>query len=311
MILAQATTQPYGSAEWWSIMWSAATVWLMTVGWRVLLIFLILYLAHRFGRGLIARVMTFALRGDKQDALHDLGVVKRRNTLTSLFHGVLTIFIIISGITMVFHQIGLEIAPILASAGVVGLAIGFGAQSLVKDLLNGMFIILERQFNVGDVIQVDKISGLVEEINLRTTILRSLDGTVSIIPNGEIVRVQVLTRDWSRLVLDVNVAMDSNLDHVFEVLMNVLNQYAEQHPEIVIEKPQLLGVENLGDSAITVRAMVKTVPIRQWDCGRAVRKLIKEAFEQANIELPFPQYTVWIRDMQWKMPQQNQLPSIP
>ena len=162
-------------------------------------------------------------------------------------------------------------------------------------MLTGVFVILENQFGIGDVVRIGDTSGLVEQLNLRTTVLRGLDGTVSIIPNGEIARVHVLTKGWSRLVLDVGVAYDSDLDRVYDVLMATLNAYADESPLIVLERPELLGVESLGDSAITVRALVKTMPSKQWECGRAVRKRVKEAFDAAGIVIPFPQRTVWMQ----------------
>lgn len=283
------------TTEWWRNIAAQVATWSMKVGWRIALIVILFYIAQRFGRRLIARIMRIALRADRVDTLRDMGITKRRNTLTELFNAVVTTVIIVTALLMIFTQLGLEIAPLLASAGVVGVAVGFGAQSLVKDLLTGVFIILENQFAIGDIVRVGDTSGLVEQINLRTTILRGLDGTVSIIPNGEINRVHVLTKGWSRLVLDVGVAYDSDLDHVYDVLTKTLNRYAEENPTIVIEKPELLGVENLADSSIVVRALVKTVPSKQWECGRAVRKKVKEAFDAAGIVIPFPQRTLWVQ----------------
>ena len=290
-----AVALPVTTDDRWSVIWTGVVGWLATAGWRIALILVILYAAHRFGRQLIGRAMSLTLR-DGDDTLRQLSLVKRRNTLTALFTATLTTLLSIIALLMVFKQLGLEIAPILASAGVVGLAVGFGAQSLVKDLITGAFIILENQFALGDIIRVGGASGTVEQINLRTVVLRDTDGTVSIIPNSEITRVQVLTKGWSRLVLDVGVAYESDLDHVFEVMRAVLNQYTEEHPEIVLDKPELQGVESLGDSAVVVRALVKTIPSKQWECGRVIRKRVKEAFEQAGIELPFPQRTIRIID---------------
>lgn len=283
------------NGEGWRGMFAGMATWAKVLGWRIALILILLYVARRFGRALIVRGMNLVLRGDSSDAVRDLGLAKRRNTLTALFNGVLTAVVVVVALLMVFNELGLEIAPILASAGVVGLAVGFGAQSLVKDIITGAFVILENQFSIGDVVRIGDTAGLVEQINLRTTVLRGLDGTVSIIPNGEITRVHVLTKGWSRFVLDVGVAYGANLDQVYAVLGGVLERYAADHPDIVLEKPELLGVENLGDSSVVVRALIKTVPSKQWECARLVRKLVKEAFDEAGIEIPFPQRSVWMR----------------
>lgn len=283
------------SLTWWESTAEAAGRWLMTSGWRILVILALLMIVRKVGRVLIARGMALAIRSDSTNALRDLGLQKRRNTLVGLLNGAINVVVFLVALMMIFRELRFEIAPLLASAGVVGIAIGFGAQALVRDIITGAFIILENQFGVGDVIRVGSDSGLVEQINLRTTVIRSVDGAVTVIPNGEISRVTVMTREWSRCVLDIGVAYGADLDHVYAVISRVLDRYAADNPGVVIDKPEIAGVEQLGDSSVVVRALVKTVPLKQWECGRKVRKLIKEAFDAEGIEIPFPQRSVWMR----------------
>jgi small conductance mechanosensitive channel len=281
--------------QWLGGTWDRLWAWLLHSGWRIGTIVVLLLVARSIGRALVARALSWAMRSDSGDVLRDIGVAKRRATLVGLFNGILNVVVILIALMMIFRELDFEIGPLLASAGVVGVAIGFGAQSLVRDVLSGVFIILENQFGVGDVIRVGADSGLVEQINLRTTVLRGADGAVTIVPNGEISRVSVLTKDWSRLVLDMTVGYGADLNHVYSVVKRVLDRYAADHPQVVIEPPEVLGVEQLGDNGVVVRALVKTAPRMQWETGRKLRKLIKEAFDAEGIEIPFPQRVVWMR----------------
>lgn len=196
---------------------------------------------------------------------------------------------------MVLDEFGVNLAPLLAGAGVVGIALGFGAQSLVRDLLAGIFIIIEDQYGVSDIITIDaEVSGTVEAMSLRTTRLRAVDGTVWHIPNGEIRRVGNQSQLWSRALLDIEVAYDTPLGRAEEVIKRVADQLAAVEDDI-LEEPKVWGVESLGASGIVLRLVVKTTPSEQWRISRELRKLIKEAFDAEGIEIPFPQQTTWIR----------------
>src|SRR5690606_32104505 len=171
-----------------------------------------------------------------------------------------------------------DIAPLLASVGVLGLAVSFGAQSLVKDVITGTFMLLEGQFGIGDVVKIGDVSGAVEKITLRTTILRDVQGTVHIIPNGEVTRVSNMTKTWSRAVVDVGVAYREDIDRVIGVLRDIGRQLYTD-PEwraLLVEEPQVPGVEQLGDSAVVVRTLVKTLPLKQWDVARELRRRVKQ-----------------------------------
>jgi small conductance mechanosensitive channel len=181
--------------------------------------------------------------------------------------------------------------------GIAGLAIGFGAQTLVKDFLTGFFILMENQYRVGDVVKIGDHSGLVEKIKLRTTVLRDLAGAVHIIPNGEVQSVNNMTYEWSRVVLDIGVAYKEDVDKVMAVLQDVGKKMRqdEHFGQIMLEDPQILGVDDFGDSQVTVKMLAKTCPLKQWEVARELRRRIKHAFDREAIEIPFPHRTLFMR----------------
>ena len=200
--------------------------------------------------------------------------------------------------TMILSQLGVNIAPIIASAGILGIALGFGAQSLVKDFLSGVFMIFEDQYGVGDVIDVGEAIGTVEAVSLRVTRLRDLDGTVWYVPNGEILRVGNKSQNWSRAVVDVGVGYDEDLARAKRVLGEVAHDLweDEDYRSVIIEEPEVTGVEALAVDAITLRVLVKTPPMEQWAVARELRQRIKARFDHEGIEIPFPQRVVWHRE---------------
>lgn len=228
---------------------------------------------------------------------------QRAQTLGSLFTNVLLIAVVTVAILTVL-DVFINIAPLLASVSVVGLAISFGAQSLVKDIISGTFMLIEGQFGIGDVVRVGDTSGMVEKITLRTTILRDLHGVVHIIPNGEITRVSNLTKTWSRAVIDVGVAYRADVDKVIATLRALAAEfYADpQWAPLLIDPPEVLGVENLADSAVIVRMAAKTLPLKQWDVARELRRLIKKRFDAEGIEIPYPHLTFYWGEGQMPQP---------
>ncbi|MEE9417484.1 MAG: mechanosensitive ion channel family protein [Acidimicrobiales bacterium] len=203
---------------------------------------------------------------------------------------------IIAGL-LILGELGINLAPLIASAGIAGIAIGFGAQSMVRDFLAGMFIIIEDQYGVGDIIDAGEAVGTVEEVTLRTTRLRDLAGVLWTIPNGEIRRVGNMSQLWSRSVLDIEVAYDTDIDVATQVIKDVLDGLwnEKRRDATIIEEPQVLGIETFGADSITIRAVVKTEPAEQFTVARVIRGELKKAFDQAQIEIPFPQRTVWLR----------------
>jgi len=196
---------------------------------------------------------------------------------------------------IILRQVGVEITPIIASAGIAGVAVGFGAQNLVRDVITGFFIILENQIRVGDVAIINGTGGLVEHINFRTTVLRDLSGTVHIFPNGTITTLSNMTNEWSAYVFEIGVAYKENTDTVVEVMREVGNsmQADEKFGALMLAEPEIFGVDKLGDSAVVIKGRIKTRPIRQWDVGREYLRRIKLAFDEKGIEIPFPHRTLY------------------
>jgi len=222
---------------------------------------------------------------------------KRLKTLVNIINSAIKVFVYIVASFMILKEVGVDITPLLAGVGIAGLAIGFGAQTLVKDFLTGFFILMENQYRVGDVVKIGDHAGLVEEVNLRTTVLRDLEGVVHTIPNGEVQSVNNLTHGWSRVVLNIGVAYKEDVDKVIDVLKEVGKKMREGKPydQLMLEDPQILGVDDFGESEVTIKMIAKTIPLKQWDVGRELRRRIKYAFDKEGIEIPFPQHTVYIR----------------
>ncbi len=196
---------------------------------------------------------------------------------------------------VILKEFGVEVAPILASAGVVGLAVGFGAQNLVRDVIAGFFIILENQIRVGDVAIVNGTGGLVEHINFRTTVLRDLAGMVHVFPNGSISTLSNLTTEWSAYVFDIGVAYKEDTDQVIEIIREVGRTLREdvKFSRSILEDVDIFGVDKFADSAVIIKGRIKTKPIKQWEVGREFLRRIKYAFDENNIEIPFPHRSVY------------------
>jgi small conductance mechanosensitive channel len=241
-----------------------------------------------------------AARSRTPSALLDTGDLTPRSTvrieaLATVLRSVASFVIWVIAGFMVLDQLGINLGPLLAGAGIIGVAIGFGSQSLVKDFLSGVFILVEDQFGVGDTIDVGEATGVVEVVSLRTTRLRSVDGTVWHIPNGEIRRVGNKSQHWSRALLDIQVAYTSDLAEARETIKEAADEVWHEEPETILEEPELWGVENLGAHGIDIRLVVKTQPSKQWEISRRIRERVKSKLDERGIEIPFPQQTVWMR----------------
>ncbi len=225
----------------------------------------------------------------------------RANSISSVLTSTARIAIWTIAIILILGELSLNLGPIIAGAGIAGIALGFGAQSLVKDFISGVFMVIEDQYGIGDVVDLggDAV-GVVEKVSLRTTTLRNLDGTVWHVPNGEIVRVGNQSQHWSTALVDIDVAYDSDLGEVRELLISTATRVCESNEwsHDVLQTPELLGVEMLGADGITFRMTVQTAAGRQWALQRALREAFKEALDAAHIEIPFPQRTVWHRNEQ-------------
>jgi small-conductance mechanosensitive channel len=223
---------------------------------------------------------------------------QRAMTMAGLLNSIITVVLIALIGTMILDQLGVNIAPIIASAGIIGLALGFGAQSLVKDFLAGIFIFLEDQYGVGDVVDVGGASGTVEVVTLRMTRLRDLDGTVWYVPNGEILRVGNKSQNWARAVVDVGVGYGADVIRVQRVLREIAHDLweDEDYRDVIIEEPEVTGIEVLSPDGVTLRVLVKTAPLQQWAVARALRQRIKSRFDHEGIEVPFTQRVIWQRE---------------
>lgn len=220
---------------------------------------------------------------------------KRVETLILLLRQAVIIVVWIVAALVILREVGVEIGPVLASAGIAGLAIGFGAQNLVRDVISGFFIILENQVRIGDVAIVNGTGGLVEKINFRTIILRDLSGTVHVFPNGTITTLSNMTNEWSGYVMDIGVAYKEDIDKVIEVMKRVgseLRADAQFGPNL-IDDLEIFGVDKFDDSAVVIKCRLKTRPIKQWETGREFRRRLKQAFDSEEIEIPFPHRTFY------------------
>jgi len=220
---------------------------------------------------------------------------KRAKTLGKIINSIGFVLILGMAIMLVLDEFGINIMPIITGAGIAGLAVGFGAQNLVRDVISGFFLILEDQIRVGDVAQINGTGGTVEAIKLRTTILRDMNGTVHIFPNGEIKAVANLTKEFSYYVINVGIAYKENVDSVMDVLKEI-GVGLEQDPEfsaLILAPLEILGVDEFGDSQVTIKIRIKTKPLKQWVVGRELRRRIKNTFDSKGIEIPFPHLSVY------------------
>jgi len=273
--------------------WSELIVpWLLSHGIRIVIIAVAAYILNLILSRIIiktVRVAVVAEDGDSEDAEK-----KREDTLIRIFNGALRILIIILAIMMILQEAGLEIGPLLAGAGIAGLAFGFGGQYLIRDIITGLFVILENQYRIGDVVNIDGTGGSVVDINLRKTTLRDLNGTVHHIPHGTVTKVSNLSKDWARVNLDMGVAYGTNLDKLIEVIDRTGIELSEdpEFKESIITPPRFLRVNDFADSAIVVKILGDTKPLKQWEVTGEFRKRLKKAFDSEGIEIPFPQRVI-------------------
>lgn len=220
---------------------------------------------------------------------------KRTDTLSAIITKALSIAIVIVAVITILSELEIPIGPVLGAAGIIGVALGFGAQHLVKDVISGFFILLDDQIRIGDVVQIAGKGGLVEKINLRMTILRDLAGNVHFVRNGEINVVTNMTKEYSRYVFDIGVAYRENVDEVIEVIKQVDEQMRNdsQFAEDILEPIEILGLDQFADSAVVIKARTTTKPIKQWAVGREFNRRLKMAFDEKDIEIPFPHLTLY------------------
>ena len=269
--------------------------WSYSKGLPVLATIVLCYALVRITALLVTRFEHELNLGTSLDALER---AKRARTLGSVINKVVTITLSGVALLMVLTAFGLDIAPVLTGAGILGLAVGFGAQTLVRDVISGFFLILEDQVRVGDVAAINGTAGLVEAINLRTIVLRDAEGTVHVFPNGSITTLANRSKDYSYYVIDLGISYREDPDRVAAVLRKI-GEEMQADPAFgpwILEPVEILGVDAFRDWSVVLKMRIKTVPLKQWDVGREFRKRLRRRFEEEGIEIPFPERVVTVRD---------------
>jgi len=282
--------------EFWETFAKSLIRWLVTEIPSIIVLIIILIIALRVSSFLITKLKKILVRRTVNHSQEpDTEAEKRLNTLMGIVRKGTSIIIWTVFIMIFLKKINIDIGPILAGAGIVGLAVGFGAQELVRDLITGFFILLENQIRTGDVAIINGTGGLVEKIELRTVSLRDQAGTVHIFQNGKINTISNMTKEWSAMVFDIGVAYKEDLNQVMQVMKDVSEELRndEKFKPLILEPMEIFGLDSFGDSALIVKGRIKTKPIQQWTVGREYNKRLKEAFDKYNIEIPFPHRTIY------------------
>ncbi len=288
------------------ITWASVTDWLFEHGIPILIMIaagvILWFVLQKLLPPLVGRFMARPARGESER-----GTEKRRDTLIGVFRWIGRILIILIVLLMILAELDINIGPVLAGFGIAGIAVGFGAQYLVRDLIAGIFILGENQYRVGDVARIADVSGLVEQITLRKTVLRDMDGVVHHVPNGEIRVASNHSRHFSRVNLDVPVDYGTDLDHAISVINRVGQDMAadENWRDRFVTSPQVLGIEKFGDSGIELKIVGDVKPSEQWAIMRELRLRLKKAFDAEGIEIPWPHTKVYFGNSKPKSQPEN------
>ena len=273
--------------------WTESIIpWLLDHGIKIVFIAVAAWLVTNILSRIIIRTVRVAVVADENTSKE--GEKKREDTLIRIFNGALRIVILILAIMMILQEVGLKIGPLIAGAGIIGLAVGFGGQYLIRDIISGFFLILENQYRIGDSIDINGTGGLVEDISLRKTTLRDMNGTVHHIPHGEIKIVSNLSKSYARVNLNIGISYKSDLEHAISVINRTGMELAEDplFRDSVISPPQFLRVNDFADSAVVLKILGDTKPLKQWEITGELRKRLKIAFDREGIEIPFPQRVI-------------------
>lgn len=265
--------------------------WAFTTGIKIIFIVVFTLIIIKVVKMVSNRLsLVFLKKGTSEES------EKRAKTLTSVIQNFLIILVLVVAAITIIGQLGIEIAPLLATAGIAGVAIGFAGQSLIKDIINGFFLLLWDQIRVGDFIQISDKRGLVEMINLKMTVLRDRDGSVHYIPNGSIDVVTNMTKEYSRYIFDIGVAYREDVDEVIDVIKEVDGELRKDpdYAEDILEPIEIFGLDKFADSALIIKARTKTKPLKQWRVGREFNRRLKKKFDEKDIEIPFPHTTLYI-----------------
>lgn len=291
--------EKYFTVDFWRFFITSLNRWLITDFISILILILLLIVTLRVSTALINRLKGVLLkRMVYREEEPDMEAEKRLNTLMGVLRKIISVVVWTIFIMIFLEKININIIPILSAAGIVGLAVGFGAQELVRDFISGFFILLEDGIRAGDVVTLNGTTGTVEKMELRTITLRDSMGVVHIFQNGKVNTISNMTKGWSAVRFDIGVAYKENLAKVMEVMQQVGDEmYAEdEYKTNMLASVEVSGLNNFGDSALEIRARIRTRPGKQWGIGREYRKRLKEAFDKHNIEIPFPHQTIYWGD---------------
>lgn len=266
--------------------------WLLSHGINILIVAVGAFILNKVLGRIISRSVRIAVTSNSQ--VSPEAEKKREDTLVRIFKGIIRVLLIFIAVLMIMSEIGIKIAPILAGAGIAGIAIGFGGQYLIRDIITGLFIIIENQFRVGDVVSINDKAGTVEDITLRMTTLRDLDGTVHHIPNGEITIVSNMSKFFSRVNINIGISYSSSIDKAIEIINKVGEEMANEleWKEHIISAPRFLRLDSLSDSSVDLKILGDTKPSMQWAVSGELRKRLKTAFDKEGIDIPFPQIVI-------------------
>ncbi len=264
-------------------------------GIRMILVLVIAWIGIKIFKSFLKRIEKQLIKNSAKEGEPPSESQKRIDTIIRLMRQGFMIAVFIIVFLVILREFGIEIGPLIAGAGIVGLAVGFGAQNLVRDIISGFFIILENQVRVGDVAIINGTGGLVEKIKFRTIVLRDLSGVVHVFPNGTITTLSNRTNEWSAYVFDIGVAYKENTDSVIKIMKKVGEELFND-PEFklnMLEGPEIFGVDSFADSAVVIKGRIRTKPSTQWSIGREYLRRIKLAFDENNIEIPFPHRSIY------------------
>ena len=284
------------SPTFWNDLVSQTVTWLISTLPSLLIIAILAFILLKVTNLFLRRIKPIMLKHMESGSdLDSRELEKRLDTLLGILRSIIKVIIWVMVGMLVLRKIGIDIAPIIAGAGIVGLAVGFGAQELVRDFIAGFFMLLENQIREGDVAIVNGTGGLVEHVGMRTIVLRDLSGVVHVFQNGKVNTLSNMTKNWSGMVFDIGVAYKEDTDKVAEVIQQVAEELRAD-PDFrdkILEPIEIFGVDEFGDSAVIMKARFKTVPIEQWAVGREYRRRLKKAFDEQGIEIPFPHRTIY------------------
>ena len=283
------------NVDFWRGVLETAVSWIIGTVPSVLLTLVLAFIGLRLVKLLLRRVKSVMLRRLVSKPSDTTEQEKRVETLLNILFSFARIVIWVVVAMLLLRNLGIDIGPLLAGAGIAGLAVGFGAQELVRDVIAGFFILLENQVREGDVAIINGVRGVVEEVGMRTLVLRDVGAVVHVFQNGKIDTLANMTKEWSAMVFDIGVAYKEDTDAVSAVMKRVADelQTDPQFGSQIIDPIEIMGVDEFADSAVTIRARIKTKPRQQWSIGREYRRRLKKAFDSSGIEIPFPYTTLY------------------